>query len=135
MTNALAIIAMGSVTFVITGVARSVESPQGAVRHWVVAFAAFAFVVLWGLSESTSSTNAIGARTSISRRIVEEWATERTYDVESVEIGATSMEIVLIGESAPDDDSVGALVDRLSGELDDLDIELRVDLAARITID
>ncbi len=132
LTNALAIVAVGSVTFVLTGVARAPGGVRGAVGHWVVVFGAFGFAVLWSLMASTSSANATGAQRSISRRAIETWASAHTYEVESVELDGAGLDIVLIGETAPDDEAVEELLTELDHVLDDIEVALRVDLTATI---
>ena len=60
VTNALAIVAMGALTFVLTGIAGSGGASRGKVGNWVVSFAAAGVVVVWGLVETSSADKRAG---------------------------------------------------------------------------
>jgi len=133
LTNAIAIVAVGALTFVMTGIARAPGGVRGVVGHWVVAFSVFGFAVLWALMASTSSNNEIGARTSMATSTIETWGETYSYDVASVLLVGDSLDVVLIGESAPDDEAVDELLDQLNRLVDVAEVEVQVDLTATIT--
>lgn len=135
VTNALAIVAMGALTFVLTGIAGSGGASQGKVGNWVVAFAAAGVVVLWGLVETSSALNEKGALTSISREIVETWAAELTYDVDSVVLDGDTATVELTGTDTPTEEATQELADALTEHLGSVALDLRVNLQSRTVVE
>ncbi|MEZ5230532.1 MAG: DUF389 domain-containing protein [Acidimicrobiales bacterium] len=127
VTNGLAIVAMGAVTFVVTGVASPGGDGDSAVGHWVAGFAATGLLVLWGLVESTASQNTQGAQTAIARETVERWSDD--FELDQLEIANDSLMLALTGPTEPDVGQLEDLVAQLEGvvEVDSIDVRFTLE--------
>ena len=134
-TNALAILVMGAITFVLTGVAGVETSIRQPVGRWVVGFAALGTLVLWALVENSADIEGSGARTTQATEIVESWVAERDYDVVSIDVDDAEVQVVLTGIEFPDDpESLAAALQGLLGG-EPVDLDLRVTLQERTLIE
>lgn len=134
-TNALAILVMGAVTFVFTGVAGVEASVRQPVGRWVVGFAALGTLVLWALVENSADIEGSGVRTAQATEIVESWVTDRGYDVVSIDVDDNDVLVVLTGIAFPDDpESLAENLQGLIGE-EPVDLDLRVTLQERTVIE
>lgn len=133
-TNALAILGMGAVTFVLTGTAASEAERNWHLGWWTVGLGAAAVVVLGALVANTSETNREGAREELAAEVVDGWIDDRDLVVQSVAIDDDVVSITLAGASTPEDiedlqSAIGARLDEVST------VELRVALTEVTTLD
>ena len=108
-TNALAIVAMGALTFIVTGTAAAEAARRWTLDWWTIGFGATAVIVIAALVANTSSINEAGAVSERATDAVEEWIDDRDYEILSIDIDGNDATIVLSGPSSPDDlDALGA---------------------------
>lgn len=133
-TNAVAIIAMGALTFVGTGVAGGDSRSRRPVGGWVLAIAGASAAVLWVLVANSSTSANVGARETIARGVVDGWIDGRDYAIDALDIDGSDVRLVLIGPEAPDD--AADLADRLGALLDgELSLDLRITLQEQVSLD
>lgn len=135
VTNVVAIIATGSLTFTLTGAAGAQDVSRGDVGHWVVGFAAAGLAVIWGLAASSAANNRQGAYTSMAREAATGWAVDRGYEIEAVAVEGDVVTVTVAGPEAPDDEAVGRLVDAIEEPLGPVSVDLRVYLRQRILVE
>jgi uncharacterized membrane protein len=123
LTNFVAIVLVGGIVFVLTGIApiRRLAENQLRVRTSAAAITALAIIIIGALmfnghqiaSNALASTNA--------RRAVLEWLGEESkFSIESVTIDGETVEVVLLGPGDPpdEDDLADALEDAVDHEVE-----------------
>jgi uncharacterized hydrophobic protein (TIGR00271 family) len=122
LTNFVAIVVVGGIVFVLTGIApiKRLAENQLRVRTSAAAITALAIIIIGALifnghqiaSDALASTNA--------RRAVLEWLGEETdFSIESITIDGETIDVVLVGPGDPpsEDDLVDALEDAVDHEV------------------
>lgn len=134
VTNALAILSMGALVFIVTGVAANETDPDWRLDHLLVGFAALGVLVLALLTANTAEINRTGADNDIAATTVEDWIGDRSLEVLGVTVDGSSVVVVLSGAEMPDDtdDLATALGGRLNG---DVDVTVRLAITEEVVID
>ncbi len=133
-TNALAIVAMGALTFIVTGTAAAEVARRWKLDWWTIGFGAVAVIVVAALVANTSSLNEADGRAALATDAVDEWIGDRDYEILSVEVDGSDVTVVLTGPSSPDDiDALGDELDRALRGAGSVDI--RIAITEHTTID
>lgn len=135
VTNATAILVMGGITFVFTGVARLGSNVRGSLGPWILGLVSVAGIVLWGLAANSTAINSNGARTSIARGLAQEWADANRYELSTVALDGQSVQVVVNGEQEVDNDKAKELADNLRETLETENLDLRVNLQSRSIVE
>jgi uncharacterized hydrophobic protein (TIGR00271 family) len=137
-TNVTAILLMGGLTFVVTGVTpiQRLADSQHRLHTWLAALAVLTAVVvgavaLNGIQFTRDSLDNVADSTA--KRSVDTWLDDhREYDVVDVDVDSNDVQVVLIGPDQPPD--ITLLANSLSDALDRVvTLELRVLLESRAT--
>ncbi len=133
-TNAVAILLMGALVFVVTGTAATAMDRAWRLDWWAIAFAGLSVVVLSALVVNTSSSNDEAGQSAIAARLVDQWVADRDYEIVSIDVDDNVVSIVMAAEAAPDD--AASLADSLTRVFgDDVTLDLRVSFAEHIVIE
>ena len=132
-TNALAIIAMGALTFVVTGAAATEGNRRWTLDWWTLGLGALAVAVFAGLVVNTASVNSAATSSDRATEAVERWIGERDYELVSIDFTDDDVSILLTGPSSPDD--LDVLGDVLVPVLDGADsVDIRVAVTEHTTL-
>lgn len=135
-TNALAIVAMGALTFIATGTAAAEAARRWTLDWWTIGFGAIAVIVIAALAANTSSINDATAQADFARVAVEEWIDDRDYDVISVEMDGGDVTVTLSGPSSPDDlDDLGDALSRAIQGVETVDIRIAITESTTLMFD
>ncbi|TDT18176.1 putative hydrophobic protein (TIGR00271 family) [Ilumatobacter fluminis] len=134
-TNALAIVAMGSATFVVAGTAETEASRPPDLGGWTLWVGVFAVVIVGLLVSNTEALNEAGAQDDLAARVVETWIDDAEYELVSVDVDGEAVTVMLSGPAEPDDlDDLGDALDRALGGVDTVDVQISITESATITI-
>ncbi|MGA9278719.1 DUF389 domain-containing protein [Ilumatobacter sp.] len=135
-TNALAIVAMGALTFIVTGAAAAESARRWTLDWWTIAFGAIAVAVIAALVANTASINESDAVSERATAAVEEWIDERDYEILSIEIDGNDATVLLSGPSTPDDlDELGDAIDRVVQGAESINIRIAITEQTTLNID
>lgn len=133
-TNALAIVAMGSATFIVTGTAEAESSHPPDLGWWTLWVGVFAVAIVGLLVANTESLSEAGAQDDLAARVVEEWIDD-DYDVVSVDVDDGEVTVLLAGPAEPDDlDDLGDSLDRALSGVETVDVQISITESATLTI-
>jgi uncharacterized hydrophobic protein (TIGR00271 family) len=134
LTNAIAIIGVGALTFAALGATDAERAERRPVGRWVLSFGALGLAITWVLVANSSAIAETGARRSIAHDTVQRWIDDQDYEVTTVDLDGTTVHIELEGTELPTDPD--ALAEELARALgDDIELDLTVDLRAHATVD
>lgn len=135
LTNVFAIIGMGAVVFLLTGVAGWAGTSPESVGNWVATFGLAGFAVVALLVANQSAANSSGYRTDAATGVVQAWAADNEYDVDRVIADGDVVTVIVFGTEVPDESASTTLSEGIAEYLGDVQIDLRVRLEARQLIE
>ncbi|WP_051071284.1 DUF389 domain-containing protein [Ilumatobacter coccineus] len=134
--NAMAIIAMGALTFLVTGAAAAESKRRWTLDWWTIGLGAVAVVVFAALVINTAAVNEDAVTSERATAAIERWIGDRDYEVISVDVGGPVATIVLSGPSGPGDlDDLGSALALAVPDAESVDVRIAVTEQATLELD